>query len=68
MKASEVIEQLRNLMREAGGDPEVLAQSNGCCYDGHDIRQIEFGGGEMPGKNPGRCWPDDEADSIVIRV
>jgi hypothetical protein len=41
MKASELIEVLKNLM-DAVGDAEVLCQAAGCCYHGHEIYAIEI--------------------------
>lgn len=52
MTASEVIKELQKLMDESGQDPEVGAQSHGCCPHAHSIREIEF----------------DEQCEIVIRV
>jgi hypothetical protein len=42
MKASEVILRLQYLMERSGADPEVLAQSHGCCSHGHEIEYIDF--------------------------
>lgn len=42
MKASEVIRHLQDLMERSGKDPEVLAQSHGCCRHGHEIEYIDF--------------------------
>ena len=56
MKASELIEKLQQLMEERDADPEVLAQSDGCCHHGHKIRKVEYGAAS------------DEDDAIVIRV
>jgi len=54
MKASHVIVELKILMEKTGKDPEVLGQSAGCCFHGHDIILIETG-------------KDNEKENIVVR-
>jgi hypothetical protein len=44
MKASELIYELQRLMAETGSDPEVGAQSSGCCYHAHEILTVGMGG------------------------
>jgi hypothetical protein len=44
MKASELIDRLRALSAEIGGDPEVVGQAHGCCEHGHEILAVERGG------------------------
>lgn len=61
MKASEVIKKIKELMEETKSDPEVLSQSHGCCYHGHEIDTIEIGGTYMN-------VTADEEGKIVIRV
>ena len=41
MKASELIIRLQELMEIKGYDPEVLGQSHGCCYHGHEIISVD---------------------------
>lgn len=63
MKASELISQLQKLMTESGTDPEVLGQSHGCCYHGHDIQSVSFGEDRYNGWNT-----VGESEMILIRV
>ena len=55
MKASQVILKLQQLMNERGIDPDVYAQSSGCCNHGHEIEVIEYD-------------TVDYEDGIIIRV
>jgi hypothetical protein len=57
MKASELIAELQRLMQKKG-DPEVIAQTDGCCSHGHYIEQVDDGLDSE--------W-DDEHEEIVLR-
>lgn len=63
MRASELIERLQQIMSETGTDPEVGAQSHGCCHHAHEIISVEMGGTSYHG-----VTTDDEIGEIVIRV
>lgn len=62
MKASELIKELERLMTETSSDPEVGAQSHGCCNHAHTINSVEMGGAHHS-----RVAADEE-EMIVIRV
>ena len=65
MKCKQLIQRLSELAEEIGGDPEVRAQSCGCCGHGHEIERIVMGGKSE--KEPSFRWEDEEG-VIIIRV
>jgi hypothetical protein len=62
MTISELIAALQEMQKTLGADADVLAQSHGCCFHGHQIKTVEAGVGRYKG------YPtSDEVGCVVIR-